>query len=85
MFAGFLATLFSAPADVIMTSYQTACQRGVKYTGLLQCAAQIWTTNGILGFFNGWPIQFFRVAPLFAVNLPLYEQFRKIIGLSYMN
>jgi hypothetical protein len=83
--AAFLATTFSSPADILMTNYQTARQRGLNYNGVLHCASTMLKEHGVAVFFKGWSVQFARIAPVFAFNMPLYEQFRKLAGLTYMN
>ena len=85
--AAFFATTFASPADVVMTSYQTAAQCGVDppYAGVADCVRRLAAEGGAAIFFKGWTVQFIRVAPLFAVNMPLYEQFRRLVGLSCMD
>jgi hypothetical protein len=40
--------------------------------------------DGLPSFGRGWLPFFFRMAPIFAINMPLYEQLRRALGLSYM-
>jgi hypothetical protein len=36
-------------------------------------------------FGRGWLLFFMRMAPIFAFQMPLYEQTRRVLGLSYMS
>jgi hypothetical protein len=83
--AAFLASAFAAPADVVMTQYQTAPQRGVHYNSVAECAVMVLREGGPMGFFRGWSMQFGRIAPLFCINMPLYEQIRTLAGLGFMD
>ena len=41
--------------------------------------------EGVGVFFRGWSPFFVRVVPLFVINLPLYEQIRRVLGIGYLN
>ena len=41
--------------------------------------------EGIAVFFRGWAPFFIRVVPLFTINLPLYEQIRRVMGIGYLD
>ena len=82
--AAFLSSTFSVPADVVMTRFQTGKQLGRNYSGVLDCVATMAREEGPAVFFRGWVPLFSRVAPLYVLYLPAYEQFRKMLGLDYM-
>ena len=83
--AAFWSSTLSVPADVLMTRYQTAAQqRGIAYRGIGHCAASIASTEGPRVFFRGWTPLFCRLAPLYCVFLPMYEQARRLFGLGYL-
>eukprot|EP00808_Paulinella_micropora_P006681 g52247.t1 len=69
----FLASLFAAPADVIMTRHVTAHKEGKKQ-GYLQTVQLVYREGGIKGLFKGWPLFFARLIPLWLVQMPMYEQ-----------
>ncbi len=73
------------PADVLMTRYQAASQMGRSYRGLTQCALILVKEEGPIVFVRGWLPMFCRVAPLYIVYLPLYEQTRMFLGMTYMD
>ena len=82
--AFFMATL-SAPADILMTRYQTAPQSGITYRGLFHCATSMVKAEGPMVFYRGWSAFFIRLAPLNLVLFPLYEQLRRLFGLGYLD
>ncbi|GBG30226.1 Mitochondrial substrate carrier family protein ucpB [Hondaea fermentalgiana] len=82
--SAFLASTFSAPCDFIMTKYQAAPALGIRYNGIFDCVQQIVRQHGVLELYKGWTPLFFRLAPLWTLNMPLYENVRKLMGLGYM-
>ena len=82
--AAFLSSTFSVPADFVMTRYQAGSQMGYHYTSVFQCVWTLYRTEGFYSFFRGWTPLFVRVAPLYVCYLPVYEQFRRRLGLGYM-
>ncbi|KNC50658.1 uncoupling protein 2 [Thecamonas trahens ATCC 50062] len=83
--AAFFMTTLSAPADILMTRYQTAPQMGKSYRGLIHCASCMIRDEGPMVFYRGWTAFFVRLAPLNLVLFPLYEQLRRLFGLEYMD
>lgn len=84
--AALLSSTFSVPADVVLTRYQASAEMGHTYPGgAWECAAALYREGGAVGFFRGWAPLFMRVAPLYVCYLPLYEQFRKVLGLGYLD
>lgn len=81
--AAFFATVFSAPADFLMTRYQAAPQIGMSYKGPLDCMLHILRAEGPSAFYRGWLPYFGRITPVFLTFHPLFEQLRLIAGLSY--
>jgi hypothetical protein len=77
------ATVFSTPADVVMTRYQAAAAAG-NTNGMLDCIATIHKQQGPLGFYRGFLPFFVRLCPVFLISLPLTEHLRKLFGLGYM-
>ena len=83
--AALLSSTFSVPADFVMTRYQAASEMGKTYTSVVHCVKDLHSEVGLRGFFRGWTPLFTRVAPLYIVYLPAYEQFRKAAGLGYLD
>lgn len=82
--AAFLASTFSAPADVVMSRYQAAAEMGREYSSTVDCMRAMIREEGPAVFFRGWTPLFSRVAPLYILFLPAYEQVRRLLGLDYM-
>lgn len=78
--AAVASTGLAAPFDSMLTRFQTS----PSGTGLARCAQTIYQDHGPRGFFRGWSLFFARVAPLFVVQLPLYEQARRLLGMDFM-
>ena len=83
--AAFFSCSFSAPADIVMTRYQAAVVMGRSYDGPIHCVRTMLTEEGVGVLFRGWTPFFVRVTPLFAINLPLYEQIRRCLGIGYLD
>jgi hypothetical protein len=83
--AAFIATTCAAPFDAILTRYQSF-RLSVPHEPItpLKCVQQMYHTDGLKIFFKGWSLFFSRVAPLFVMQLPLYEQCRKLLGMDFM-
>ena len=62
----------------------TASDLGVTYTGPLDCARKVIKSEGIAVLGRGWTPFFMRMAPIFTVQMTIYEQCRRLLGLSYM-
>ena len=82
--AAFLSSTFSVPADVVMCRFQTGPQLGRAYSSIFDCVATMAREEGPGVFFRGWVPLFTRVAPLYVLYLPAYEQLRRAFGLDYM-
>merc|ERR1712008_578908 len=79
--SGILASTFSAPADVVMTRYQSAA---AESRSLRRSVVTIWIERGMLGFFRGWSANVGRLCPTFIFGSMIYEQTRRMLGLAYM-
>eukprot|EP00966_Prymnesium_polylepis_P082141 1902799-Prymnesium_polylepis.1 len=82
--AAFMATTFAAPFDILQTRFQSGGVGGRKWDSLAQCARAMVAEGGPMIFFRGWVPFFARVAPMFVINLPMYEQLRKLFGLGFL-
>eukprot|EP00729_Bicosta_minor_P007726 gene7726-35436_t len=85
LMGGFMSATLASPADVVMTQWTTARQQGRQHATLLALIRDIYNVGGVAGFFRGWVPFFGRVAPLFAVLLPLHERLRLQMGLGYLD
>lgn len=82
--AALAATTFGAPFDILMVRFQTAPAMERSYDGLVDCATTMVKEEGPLVFYRGWWPMFVRIAPTFLLAMPLYEQIRKGLGLSFL-
>mmetsp|Transcript_1225 Transcript_1225/g.2972 ORF Transcript_1225/g.2972 Transcript_1225/m.2972 type:complete len:330 (-) Transcript_1225:2233-3222(-) len=83
--SAFLASVFSAPCDFVMTKYQSAPALGIHYKGIGDCVRQIVTQHGVMELYKGFTPLFLRLAPLWTMNMPLYETVRSLLGIGYMS
>jgi hypothetical protein len=90
--ASFGASFLSAPADYVMAKYMAASSTSNSTTtsskhttSLRYCIQEIYTTQGILGFWRGWSIFFIRLTPVMITSSTVYEQMRRQLGLGYMS
>ena len=51
-----------------------------EYKGALACVSKIYRNEGVLGFFKGWWLQFYRVAPSSAITFVVYEAVMDALG-----
>ena len=51
---------------------------------LRECTAELVGQEGWLSLFRGLGPQYMKLAPIFLVTLPLYEQMRRLAGLGYL-
>ena len=51
-----------------------------EYKGALACCSKIYRNEGVLGFFKGWWLQFYRVAPSSAITFVVYEAVMDALG-----
>ena len=88
--AAFLSCTLSCPADLVMTRYQAAPVAGGDAAarasrGVVAFASEMLREEGPAAFYRGWTALFVRVAPLYILYLPIYEQVRvRVFGLDYM-
>ena len=82
--AAFFATTFCLPFDLILNRYANAKLVGKEYRNLLDCAVQNVRSDGVNVLFRGWTYMFVRVASIFCVYMPAYEQVRKrVLQMEY--
>ena len=58
--------------------------RGLQYTSVVHCLTELVRTEGVLALFRGLGPQYGKLAPIFLITLPIYEQLRKLAGLGYL-
>jgi len=80
-----LGATFAAPADVLMTRYQTGPGLGRHYSGVGNCLAVMLREEGPGVLLRGWMPLFLRLVPTFSIMLPLYEQTRRALGMAYLD
>lgn len=78
------ATALAAPADITMARVHTARYRHETSDSVLRAVQSLLRERGLPGFFRGYPVFFIRMAPAFTLNLTVYEQARRLLGLGYL-
>jgi solute carrier family 25 protein 14/30 len=79
--SGLVTTTASSPVDVIKTRWMNA-RKDAVYKGPFDCFWKSLTAEGPKALFRGWVPNYLRLGPHFLLSLPLYEQIRKLFGLS---
>mmetsp|Transcript_4475 Transcript_4475/g.12440 ORF Transcript_4475/g.12440 Transcript_4475/m.12440 type:complete len:369 (-) Transcript_4475:63-1169(-) len=74
------ASLFSAPADLIMAKYMA----DRRYKNITACIRDIYKEAGVLGFWRGFLISCIRLTPVMMTYSTFYEQFRLQLGIGYL-
>lgn len=80
--AAICLTILCMPTDVIMTNF---ANRSRPEMSILDVTRNIWSNGKIYAFYRGSQILFLRMAPSSMISLILYEQIRKILGLTYLD
>ena len=78
------AAALSTPPDVVLNRYQGDSVLEVRHHSVASCAASIVRQEGILALWRGVGPNFAKIAPVFLVTLPLFEQLRRLVGLGYL-
>lgn len=82
MLSGLAVTFFMTPFDVVSTRlYNQGTDvrgRGLLYKGVADCFLKIFRTEGILGFYKGWTVCYFRLGPHTTLSLVFWDEFRKM-------
>lgn len=84
LFAAGCAAVLSLPPDIILNRYQGAPTRGVQYESVGACLSELVRSEGVGALFRGLGPQYGKLAPIFLLTLPLYEQLRRLAGLGYL-
>jgi solute carrier family 25 oxoglutarate transporter 11 len=74
LIAGFTASAFSLPFDLI----KSRLQDGGKYTGIVDCASQIFRKEGFFAFWTGLDAYYMRTAPHAMIILLTAEPITKL-------
>lgn len=78
------AAALSTPPDVVLNRFQGDAVLGVRHGSVAACTAAVVRQGGILALWRGMGPNFARLAPVFLVTLPLFEQLRRLVGLGYL-
>lgn len=70
------------PLDVVSTRLYNqpidpVTKKGLKYTGIYDCASKIFRTEGFFGFYKGWSASFIRIGPHTVLSLCFWKQIRR--------
>lgn len=62
--------LYNQPVDAITN-------KGLKYSGIFDCASKIFKTEGIGGYYKGWTASLLRLGPHTVLTLCFWQEIRK--------
>jgi len=79
--AGLLSTITTNPSDVLKTKLMASKGKD-QYSGLIDCAIKTYQTHGVKAFASGFVPNYIRIGTHCLLTLPLYEEIRKLMGLS---
>ena len=82
--AGFFMTCTVAPFDIIRTRLMNQPSDAKLYNGFIDCFGKILKNEGPLGFYKGFIPIWSRFAPTTCLQLMIYEQLRKSMGMGGM-
>lgn len=72
--AGMPAAYLTTPCDVVKTRLQVEARKGeAVYSGVIDCAKQVYREEGFKAFFKGGPARIMRSSPQFGFTLAGYE------------
>jgi solute carrier family 25 (mitochondrial phosphate transporter), member 23/24/25/41 len=73
------------PLQLIRTKLQTqgsAGYRGPAYSGVVDCATQVFREHGVKGFYRGIGPNFLKAVPAISVSYAVYERMKDFLGLA---
>ena len=79
--AGFIATLFASPVDVIKTRYMNSSAG--SYKTVFHCALQTGRQEGLAAFYKGFSTSAMRIISWNIVLWTSYEQLKKALNTHY--
>jgi hypothetical protein len=82
--AGFFMTCTVSPFDIIRTRLMNQPSDAKIYNGFLDCAGKILKNEGPMGFYKGFIPIWGRFAPTTCLQLIIFEQLRKAMGMGSM-
>ena len=78
---GFAVCTAMTPFDVVSTRLYNQpvdnTGKGLKYTGIFDCALKIFKTEGIMGYYKGWSASLLRLGPHTVLSLCFWQELRK--------
>jgi len=80
MSAGIITTTAANPVDVIKTRFMSDSVGA--YSGVVNCIAQTYKSDGVSAFFKGWTPSYFRLGPHTVLSLMLIERIRLALGMT---
>ncbi|KAI9175989.1 hypothetical protein H9P43_006353 [Blastocladiella emersonii ATCC 22665] len=81
--AGLCAATLAAPADLVKSRIM-GDPHHLHYSGVLDCFVKTVRDEGPRALFKGWAPSYWRLAPHFTISLPLFEQFRALLGIEML-
>ena len=74
------AAISTTPADVIKTRLQAASRETTPYTGMRQCAVQMFQNEGLGAFFKGAGLRALKSGPQLGLTMAAYEHLSASFG-----
>ena len=81
LITGVVATTVAAPFDLLKSRVMASADPA---DGFARVLARLLRTEGPLALFNGWLPTYLRLGPHAVMTFPLYEAFRRGLGLDYL-
>eukprot|EP01062_Namystynia_karyoxenos_P006423 TRINITY_DN12248_c6_g1_i1.p1 TRINITY_DN12248_c6_g1~~TRINITY_DN12248_c6_g1_i1.p1 ORF type:complete len:507 (+),score=124.50 TRINITY_DN12248_c6_g1_i1:46-1521(+) len=77
--AGWVSTVATFPADVVMRNLQVSGSRGEHFSGPLACAKSIYAAKGAGGFYQGLLMQLAKGLPYCTATWVAYDLMRRLL------
>ena len=81
LITGVVATTVAAPFDLLKSRVMASADPA---DGFVQVLGRLLRNEGPLALFNGWLPTYCRLGPHAILTFPLYEAFRRLLGLDYL-
>lgn len=70
------------PHAALLSWHLVVTAGGRKHSGPLACAASLYASQGLRGFWRGWSANYARLGPQTVVTFLVVEQLRQLTGMA---
>mmetsp|Transcript_102183 Transcript_102183/g.288656 ORF Transcript_102183/g.288656 Transcript_102183/m.288656 type:complete len:301 (-) Transcript_102183:93-995(-) len=89
MFAGVVAAAVTSPSDLVKSRVMVqptdpVTKRGTLYANSMDCLVKVARAEGPRGLYKGFNAQWMRIGPHTTITLMVFEQLRRLLGMSYL-